>query len=150
MKYLFTGGSGMLGQELKQYFPDAEFPTREEFDYENSNDVAMLYNREAFGGIDVIVHMGAFTNTVECETQPFVAISNNIQGTTDIAKVCCYHDIKLVYISTDYVFDGQQGPYAPYSPMRPFNNYGWSKLGGECAVHMVPYHLIIRTSFCAN
>jgi dTDP-4-dehydrorhamnose reductase len=53
----------------------------------------------------------------------------------------------MVYISTDYVFRGDRGSYREDDPMHPVNRYAWSKLGGECAVHLVPDSLIIRTSF---
>ena len=54
------------------------------------------------------------------------------------------HNIKLVYISTDYVYEGSVGNYDEESPVKPFNNYGWSKLGGECSVKLYENSLILR------
>jgi len=62
-------------------------------------------------------------------------------------KLCVQFDIRLVYISTDYVFKGDKGDYKEDDPLYPVNKYAWSKLGGECAVRMYDKSLIIRTSF---
>jgi len=56
----------------------------------------------------------------------------------------------LVYISTDYVYNGIQGNYKENDPILPHNEYAWTKLGGECSVRLIPNHLIIRTSFGSN
>jgi dTDP-4-dehydrorhamnose reductase len=60
------------------------------------------------------------------------------------------YEIKLVYISTDYVFRGDQGHYREEDPVYPVNKYAWSKLGGECAVRLYDKALIIRTTFGPN
>jgi dTDP-4-dehydrorhamnose reductase len=57
---------------------------------------------------------------------------------------------RLIYISTDYVFNGEKGDYRETDPVYPVNKYAWSKLGGECAVRMYDKSLIIRTSFGPN
>ena len=72
------------------------------------------------------------------------SIDLNIIGTANITKVCKKNDIKLVYFSTGYVYEGVKGNYSERDPVKPFNNYGLSKLGGECAVAMYKNSLILR------
>ena len=74
------------------------------------------------------------------------SIDLNIIGTANIAKVCEKNNIKLVYFSTGYVYQGVKGNYSELDPVKPFNNYGLSKLGGECAVSMYKNSLILRIS----
>ena len=72
------------------------------------------------------------------------SIDLNIIGTANITKVCKKNNIKLVYFSTGYVYQGVKGNYSELDPVKPFNNYGLSKLGGECAVSMYKNSLILR------
>ena len=147
MKLAFTGGSGLLGTKIKEHFPDALYPTRSEFNINITRD----YHRFFSKGFDTLVHMAAVTDTVGCENKEASnAIETNIIATANLVNECMKHGIKFIYISTDYVFDGKQGNYHEHSHLKPFNKYGWSKLGGECAVHMYDNSLIIRTSFCED
>ena len=61
-----------------------------------------------------------------------------------LAKFCKLNKIYLLHISTDCVFSGKKGNYSEKDPVKPFNNYGLSKLGGECAVAMYKNSLILR------
>ena len=63
-------------------------------------------------------------------------------------KHCIKNNIKLIYISTDYVYPGITGDYKENDSVLPFTNYGWSKLGGECAVQMYSNSLIVRLCLC--
>ena len=72
------------------------------------------------------------------------SIDLNIIGTSNITKVCKKNNIKLIYFSTGYVYEGTKGNYSEEDPVKPFNNYGLSKLGGECAVKMYKNSLILR------
>jgi dTDP-4-dehydrorhamnose reductase len=72
------------------------------------------------------------------------SIDLNIIGTSNITKVCSDMKIKLVYFSTNFVYPGIKGKYKETDPILPFNNYAWSKLGGECAVQMYKQSLILR------
>ena len=73
-----------------------------------------------------------------------ISIDNNIIGTCNVVKVCKKLKIKLIYLSTSYVYPGIKGNYKETSPLLPYNNYAWSKLGGECAVQMYANSLILR------
>ena len=72
------------------------------------------------------------------------SINLNIIGTCNLVKVCSELNIKLIYFSTSYVYEGTKGNYKETDPVKPWNNYAWSKLGGECAVQMYKNSLILR------
>ena len=74
------------------------------------------------------------------------SIDLNIIGTSNITKVCSELKIKLIFISTSYVYPGIKGNYHEDDPIKPVNNYGLSKMGGEAAVQMYKNSLIIRAS----
>ena len=75
-----------------------------------------------------------------------LSIDKNIIGTCNIVKVCKILNIKLIYLSTAYVYPGFKGSYKETDALLPYNNYAWSKLGGECAVQMYSNSLILRIS----
>lgn len=148
---LITGGTGRLGTALQKIFPYALYPTRKEFDLLNSdqmNDFICSKNYE----IDTIIHCAAYTNPVNCEEKHLPTIGVNIIGTANLAELCTIYKIKLVYISTEYVFDGKKGLYEEDDPVRPINRYACSKLAGECTVRILDddKYLIIRCAFNPN
>lgn len=98
---------------------------------------------------DVIIHSGAMTNVKGCELNPVQAYRVNGSGACNIALAARECDAKLVYISTDYVFDGKKGmPYLEFDPLNPLNVYGCSKQVGEEIVRaLVPKSYIVRTSW---
>ncbi len=144
---LFTGGSGLLGGEVQQLLPDAHYPTSSEF---NVIDYEKMQAFIADKSIKLIVHAAAFTSPPMIDKDPKKAIDANIIGTGNVAKLCMENQLRLIYISTDYVFDGNKGLYKESDPVLPVNKYAWSKLGGECAVQLHGNALIIRTSFGPN
>lgn len=144
---LVTGGSGLLGGELRPRMPAALFPSSEEFDVTNYEQMSDYLDRNPAG---VILHAAAFTSPPRCDQDPGRAVAVNIVGTANLVRLCLERGIRLVYISTDYVFDGARGLYKEDDPVNPVNKYAWSKLGGECAVRLLDDSLIIRTSFGPN
>ena len=78
------------------------------------------------------------------ETNIERSIDLNIIGTGNVTKICKEFNIKLIYFSTNYVYPGTKGNYRENDPVLPWNNYAWSKLGGECAVQMYKNSLILR------
>ena len=78
------------------------------------------------------------------------SIDLNIIGTANITKVCEKNNIKLIYFSTGYVYEGKKGNYSEKDPVKPFNNYGLSKLGGECSVSMYKNSLILRITMTSK
>lgn len=144
---IFTGGSGLLGSEIRKILPDINYPSSEEFDVTNLEQMDEFLKRGTF---ELIIHAAAYTSPPHVDENPVNALDVNIIGTSNIVKLCIEHDLKLIYISTDYVFKGDKGNYQEDDPVYPVNKYAWSKLGGECSVRMYDNAVIIRTSFSPN
>lgn len=149
MKILLTGGSGTLGKELIKNFNSIEhnilFPTSTEFnitDYKQS---------EAYIGEhkpDVLVHCAAYINIKKIEENDFIkAIDINIVGTCNLIKLCNLFNVKLIFISTEHVFDGNKGKYLINDAINPLSKYAKSKAAAELAVRMYEKSLVIRTAF---
>jgi dTDP-4-dehydrorhamnose reductase len=119
-------------------------PSRQEFDVSDASAVASYVSSLA---PDVILHAAAVTNNRDIEANPGDALDVNIQGTVNIAKACLGTRIRLVFLSTDYVYRGDRGDYSESDELLPSNLYAWTKLAGEAAVRAVANHLIIRASF---
>lgn len=137
---LITGGSGLLGKKLKEFFPNSICPSHQELDITQP----IKNNWE----VDLIIHCAAL-KTTDCDANPISAMKTNIVGTANIVEYCDSINAKLVYISTDYVFKGNKGNYTPTDEVMPQNYYAETKLAGEYAVKSLPLnkYLIIRTSF---
>jgi len=146
-KIIFTGGSGLLGGEFKKLLPEADYPPSQQFNVTNYQQMEDYLRDKNF---EILIHAAAFTSPPKVEKDPATAIDANIIGTANVAKLCFKFGIKLIYISTDYVFRGDQGNYKEEDAIYPVNKYAWSKLGGECAVRLLDNYLIIRTTFGPN
>jgi dTDP-4-dehydrorhamnose reductase len=98
---------------------------------------------------DLVVHPAAYTKVDQAETEPELAYLINGYGTENLAVACNANEVPLMYLSTDYVFDGEQNrPYQPWDQTRPLSVYGKSKLAGEQVVrnHLSRFY-IVRTSW---
>lgn len=141
---ILTGGSGLLGTAIRRIVPDLAAPSSSEF---NVTDPAQMEAFAGTGDYNLAVHCAAFTSPPKVNEDPLLGLEANIAGTANVVRLCLKHGMRLVYISTDYVYRGDAGPYAEDAPVSPVNKYAWSKLGGECAVQMMDDFLIIRTTF---
>lgn len=148
---LVTGSSGQLGQCLKQLLLSATdiscyFAAREDLDITNSDELQRFFSEHNF---DYCINTAAYTNVEKAESEQKKAFLINAEGAYSIAKACKKHNVVLLHISTDYVFDGMaKTPYQEQDPTNPLNVYGASKLKGE--QHIVDTwnkHFIIRTSW---
>jgi dTDP-4-dehydrorhamnose reductase len=142
---LITGGAGKLGSALLKVIDNAICGTRENFDFTNVNIVTDFLNSNP--AINTIVHCGAMVSPPKVNEQIDKAIHDNILGTALLSSICFQRNLRLIYISTDYVFSGEKGNYNEQDELMPQNKYAWSKLGGECAVQMLNDFVIIRMSF---
>lgn len=150
MKILITGANGMLGQDLCPILEDEGYEVVEtdlnNLDITNLDMVKKVLISEK---PDVVVHCAAYTNVDKAEEDKETAFLINGKGTENVAKTCGETDILMIYISTDYVFDGEKkDAYLPSDRTNPQSVYGASKLEGEKAVqkHCKKYY-ITRTSW---
>ena len=146
MKILVTGGDGEFCRHLVKGGKDLSFltPSKKEADVRDywSLDRYFYTHQSEF---DIVIHAGAITRPMVIhEDNPKLSIKTNIIGTSNVVLMCERYNKKIVYISTDYVYEGINGNYKETDAMKPFTKYGWSKLGGECAVKMYDNHLILR------
>jgi dTDP-4-dehydrorhamnose reductase len=148
---LVTGSSGQLGQCLKQLLLSATdiscyFAAREDLDITNSDELQRFFSDHNF---DYCINTAAYTNVEKAESEQKEAFLINAEGVYSLAKACKKHNVVLLHISTDYVFDGMaKTPYQEQDRTNPLNVYGASKLKGE--QHIVDTwnkHFIIRTSW---
>lgn len=150
MKIIVTGSKGQLGTDVVEELirngiepVGADLP---ELDISDSDAVESFVSQS---GADAVIHCAAFTNVDLAETDKEICRRVNADGTMNIARSCAKHDIKLLYISTDYVFSGEgETPFETDSPTIPCNYYGVSKLEGEKAVtENCKKHFIVRISW---
>lgn len=150
MPLLVTGAKGMLGQDLCPILEDAGYEV-----IETDVDTLDITNAEQVNQVlkdkmpEVVIHCAAYTNVDKAEDDLKTAELINVTGTENIADACGKLGIKMVYISTDYVFDGtKDSPYTPQDKPNPINNYGMTKYEGEEAVRsFCEKHYIARTSW---
>jgi len=150
MKILVTGAEGMLGQDLCPIFEDEDYEVVETnkntLDVTNEIQVNNIIKKE---NPDILIHCAAYTNVDEAEKNSDTVALINVKGTENIAKACAKNDIIMVYISTDYVFDGENNsPYMPNDKPNPINNYGLTKFQGEQMIQKYcEKYYIVRTSW---
>lgn len=157
MKLLVTGAGGLLGTRVS------------ELALKQNHEVFSIYNQHVpqYGtpiklditektGIrksfekakpEAVVHAAAFSDVDKCEKEKEFAWKTNVEATANIAQTCSRENIFLVYVSTDYVFNGEKGNYKEIDPTDPINYYGLTKLKGEEQVKQSnAIHCIARTS----
>jgi len=146
MKTLITGGNGILGTELKKFFPDSLFPSHSELDITNHEMVFDYFSKNEF---DSIIHTAAMTSVRQCESEKKLSWDTNVIGTKNLvdAAIKFNPNSKFSYVSTACVFDGHVGMYKESSIPHPENFYALTKLIGEQFVKNLKNHIIIRTNF---
>ena len=149
-KILVTGANGMLGKDLCPILEQNNYTvikTNSQImditDFEKTNKV--ISDQKP----DIIIHCAAYTNVDKAQEDFETAKQINLTGTENLAQICNTKDIPILYISTDYVFDGtKQTPYTPDDEPNPINNYGLTKYYGEQAIQkFCKKYYIIRTSW---
>ena len=143
-RIVITGGTGRFGVELKKIKSRYKlfFPKKKELNILKINSIIkyLKIKRPKY-----LIHLAGLSRPMEMHKKFLKkSIDLNIIGTANITKACSDFNIKLIYFSTSYVYPGTKGNYNENDPLLPKNNYSWSKLGGESAVHMYPNSLILR------
>lgn len=141
MRLLITGGSGLLGSKIASIAVQKGYETHSGYNkHEAINGTSIkldICNKnvvtEAFERIkpEAVIHAAALTNVDKCEEEKELAWKVNIEGTKNILKSSERHNAFLVYVSTDYVFSGEEGMYKETDKPEPINYYGLTKLEGE-------------------
>jgi dTDP-4-dehydrorhamnose reductase len=146
---LVVGAGGQLGRELQrtaacnvQCVP----VTRAQLDIADAGAVASTLAQVK---PQLVVNAAAYTAVDKAESESAAAQRGNADGPAVLARACADHGIRIIHISTDFVFDGSSSiPYAPDAPTAPLGEYGRSKLAGELAVRgALPKALILRTGW---
>ena len=147
-KIVITGGSGRFGKVFKDISKDHEFffffPKKNEFNILKPSSIKKyLKNKKP----KYLIHLAGLSRPMEIHDRDISqSIDKNIIGTANVTKACSELNIKLIYMSTSYVYPGKEGNHNEKSPLYPINKYAWSKLGGESAVRLYDNSLILRTS----
>ena len=141
---LVTGGQGRFAKVLKKNnkFLNLYFATKKECNILNIKSLEKIIKKLK---PKIILHCAGLSRPMEIHQKNIEkSIDLNIVGTANVVKVCKKNNIKIIYFSTGYVYEGKKGNYSENDPVKPFNNYGLSKLGGECSVMMYKNSLILR------
>ena len=156
MKIFITGGSGLLGSAISLYFKDyfevtSTYTTHKTTIYGCKSAYLDITDAKATMNLikkikpEVILHTAALVGINICEKETSLAHSINVAGTKNIVDAAKSAKSKIVYISTDYVFDGKKGMYKENDKCNPINYYGKTKLEGEKLIDLKK-DCIIRTS----
>jgi dTDP-4-dehydrorhamnose reductase len=151
-RILVIGAKGMLGRDLMDILRSTFLKDEiigwdiEEMDIRKEDE---SINKVEKLRPEVVIHIAAYTDVDGCELNQEKAFAVNAEGTKHVALAASKCDAKMVYLSTDYVFDGEKGePYLESDPPHPLNVYGHSKLRGERYVQEgVKDFLVIRTQW---
>ena len=139
------GANGQLGTALRQQYPGAQYADRDELDITNQDSV------DAFDwtGITTILNAAAWTNVDGAETDEgrIGAWAVNASAVVNLTRVAAKHDITLLHISSDYVFDGTKDPHLEDEAFSPLSVYGASKAAGDAVVCTLEKHYILRTTW---
>jgi len=148
-KVFITGGSGHLGRELINYLKisnvEVYAPSHKACDITN---LASLISHVDYFQPDLFIHAAAFVDTFGCENDIRKALDINVKGTMNVVEACMRRPIKVVYISSEYVFQG----HPEYSNtiddrLNPMNVYGKTKAAAEYIISILPNYKIIRAPF---
>jgi dTDP-4-dehydrorhamnose reductase len=148
---LVTGGNGQLASCIKSIANNSEhynfiYSNSKDLDISSENQVNVFFSNHK---IDWCINCAAYTAVDKAETEFILAQKINSEGAKNLALACKKHEIKLIHISTDFVFDGSKNePYTELDQPNPINIYGQTKLNGENEIcSNLNSYFIIRTSW---
>ena len=153
MKLLITGASGLLGLKLSEVATRKNYEVYSAYNqHKPHHGTPIQFNvsdrkavKKTFEKIkpEAVVHAAALTNVDKCESEKELAWRINVEGTRNTTELCEKYHAFLVYISTDYVFDGEKGVYKETDKPTPINHYGITKLKGEETVRNLTHEYCI-------
>jgi dTDP-4-dehydrorhamnose 3,5-epimerase len=147
-KILVLGANGQLGKALRNLYDGdttVDFATRAEVDLCDAD----ILEKVNWKNYSTIINAAAYTavDTAETPEGRLAAWEVNVTAVARLARIAVDHDLTLVQISSDYVFDGSQKTHTEDEPLTPLGVYGQTKAAGDAAVSVVPKHYIVRTSW---
>ncbi len=159
-RILIVGSNGMLGQRLTEYYRRKEnvelyLTSAEEESFFENTDYSQLDIRDktAVKSVimnffpDTVINVAAYTDVDGCETNKKLAWEINVEGVKNLALYSQGIDAQIIHISTDYVFDGKNGPYTEEDKPNPISYYGRTKLASENVLKSSgARHSVIRTN----
>ena len=143
-KILVTGGDGRFASKLKKIKSKFNFIyfNKKKLNILNFTSILKVLKKQK---PDYLLHLAGLSRPMNMhEKKISSSINLNIIGTANLVVACSRLNIKIIYFSTSYIYPGKKGNYKETDPLLPWNNYGWSKLGGESAVQMYKNSLILR------
>ena len=143
-KILVTGGSGRFAQILKKEndLLNLKFLSKKEFNILNLKSIEKCLVKYK---PKILIHTAGLSRPMERHEKNISnSIDLNIIGTANVVKMCKRYNIKIIYFSTIYVYDCIKGNFKETDPIKPINNYGLSKMGGEASVLMYKNSLVLR------
>ena len=140
---IVTGGNGRFAKVLKENSKlNLKFLDKKKLNILDTNSIEKNISKYK---PKILLHCAALSRPMDVHYSNISkSIDLNIIGTANVVKMCQKHNVKLIFFSTGYVYEGTKGNYKESDPVKPFNNYGLSKLAGECAVQMYKNSLILR------
>ena len=142
-KIIVTGSNGRFGKIL-QNLNNKNFVFRNKKQLNILSSLSIEKNLKKFKP-KYILHLAGLSRPMKIHDEDINrSINLNIIGTCNLVKEASKLGIKVIYLSTSYVYPGTKGNYNENDALKPWNNYSWSKLGGECAVQMYKNSLIVR------
>lgn len=144
-KFFIIGANGQLGTALREQYPNAKFADQAELDITNSQSVESFDWSE----VSIVLNAAAFTNVDGAETPEgrVAAWEVNASAVANLTRVCRAHDMTLVHISSDYVFDGTKEPHSENEDFSPLSVYGASKAAGDLLVEQLDTFYLLRTTW---
>ena len=144
VKILLTGSDSRFGKIFRKIKSKNKFIFRNKKELNILSKQSIQKNLKRFKP-NYVLHLAGLSRPMRIhEKQISKSIDLNIIGTANLVKEVSKLGIKMIYLSTSYVYPGTKGNYKETDPIKPWNNYSWSKLGGECSVQMYKNSLIIR------
>ena len=140
-----VGANGQLGRALRQQYPEAQFADIDEMDITDRQSVESF----DWSGISIVLNAAAFTNVDGAETPEgrVAAWKVNASAVANLTRVCRTHNMTLVHISSDYVFDGTKEPHFENEDFSPLSVYGASKAAGDLLVEQLDTFYLLRTTW---
>jgi putative dTDP-4-keto-6-deoxyglucose-3, 5-epimerase and dTDP-6-deoxy-L-mannose-dehydrogenase len=140
-----VGANGQLGRALRQQYPEARFADIDEMDITDRQSVESF----DWSRISIVLNAAAFTNVDGAETPEgrVAAWKVNASAVANLTRVCRTHNMTLVHISSDYVFDGTKEPHFENEDFSPLSVYGASKAAGDLLVEQLDNFYLLRTTW---